>query len=70
MEETMTTAPAARLELSAEEAQKILSMCLMSPVQMDRTAESAMRKLAAYCSEIDRTPSGPDESKQELSNAG
>lgn len=38
-----------RLTLTEEEAFKILTMCLLSPVKDDLTAERALRKLAEFC---------------------
>ncbi|MCG9895355.1 MAG: hypothetical protein MH204_07765 [Fimbriimonadaceae bacterium] len=43
----------ARVELSVEEAERLLTLCLCSPGKLDRTAETAMRKLAAFIA-IDR----------------
>lgn len=39
----------AGLQLTEEEAMSLLLMCLMSPHAIDRTTESALRKLAEYC---------------------
>lgn len=39
----------AELKLSEEEAYALLVMCLMSPHGIDKTTESALRKLAEYC---------------------
>ncbi len=39
----------AGLQLTEEEAMSLLLMCLMSPHAIDRTSESALRKLAEYC---------------------
>jgi endonuclease III len=39
----------AGLQLTEEEAFTLLVMCLMSPYGIDKTAESALRKLAEYC---------------------
>jgi len=37
------------LQLTEDEAFALLAMCLMSPQSIDRTVESALRKLAEYC---------------------
>ena len=39
----------AGLQLTEDEAFTLLVMCLMSPYGIDKTAESALRKLAEYC---------------------
>lgn len=39
----------AGLQLTEEEAYSLLVMCLMSPHGIDKTTESALRKLAEYC---------------------
>jgi hypothetical protein len=70
MEESPEIEAASSLELTAEEAHRILSMCLMSPAEMDEASESAMRKLAAYCREHDRNSSGQAESGWELWSVG
>jgi hypothetical protein len=42
------------LELTAEEASRLLTLCLVSPGRLDREAESALKKLAVYCRDNDR----------------
>lgn len=37
------------LTLTEEEAFALLTMCLLSPVKDDSTAETALRKLAEFC---------------------
>ena len=39
------------LQLTEEEANALLAMCLTSPHAVDRIAETALRKLANYCVE-------------------
>ena len=41
--------PDATLSLTEEEAYALLSMCLLTPMKLDRTAEKALRKLAEFC---------------------
>lgn len=36
------------LDLTTEEANRLLSLCLVSPGQLDQDAETALRKLALY----------------------
>jgi|GEM_PF-6008616 len=38
------------LKLTEEEAYAILGLCLTSPQRLDKTSESALKKLADYCS--------------------
>jgi hypothetical protein len=40
----------AGIELSEEEADALLGLCLTSPQKLDAVSERALRKLAAYCS--------------------
>lgn len=42
------------LELTAEEANRLLTLCLVSPGRLDHDAESALKKLAIYCRDVDR----------------
>ena len=39
-----------KLELTEEEAFKLLELCITSPQPLDVTAEGALQKLAHYCS--------------------
>lgn len=39
-----------QLELTEEEAFKLLELCMTSPQALDATAEVALKKLAQYCS--------------------
>ncbi|HET6644338.1 MAG TPA: hypothetical protein VFG65_02455 [Fimbriimonadales bacterium] len=54
----------AQLSLSEDEAFALLSMCLLSNMTLDRDAEMALKKLAAFCKheqyfvKPDRKPSG------------
>lgn len=46
----MTVGPrTSNLELTEEEAFSLLTLCLTSPTRLDTTSESAVRKLANYC---------------------
>lgn len=38
-----------QLELTEEEAFKLLELCMTSPQPLDATAEAALQKLAQYC---------------------
>lgn len=42
------------LELTPEEANRLLCLCLVSPGQLDKDAETAMRKLALYIRSQDK----------------
>lgn len=42
----------AGLVLTEEEAFALLVMCLTSPHGIDRTTESALKKLAAHCADL------------------
>lgn len=45
-----TNAESSRLlTLSEDEAYALLTMCMLSPMKLDPEAESALRKLAAFC---------------------
>lgn len=37
------------LSLTEDEAFALLSMCLLSPMKLDKAAEKALRKLADFC---------------------
>ena len=41
--------PDAYLNLTEEEAFALLSMCLLTSMRLDRTAEKALKKLAEFC---------------------
>lgn len=43
------------LDLTPEEANRLLCLCLVSPGQIDKDAETALRKLAQYIRSQDRT---------------
>ncbi len=45
---------AARLDLTTEEADKLLTLCLVSPGQIDQDAEMALKKLALYIRSKDK----------------
>lgn len=42
------------LELTQEEASKLLCLCMLSPGQLDFQAESALKKLAQFIRDRDR----------------
>jgi hypothetical protein len=56
----MTSTPMERknrgLELTAEEAHRLLTLCLTSPGRLDAVGEAALKKLACYCKEHDSHP--------------
>ncbi len=67
----------AGLKLTEEEAYSLLVMCLMSPHGIDKTTESALRKLAEYCAAAStnrKHPSihlyDPEASQSEVNKAG
>jgi len=65
----------AALQLSEEEAYALLVMCLMSPHGIDKTTESALRRLAEYCANLSTHKKSielfeAEESQIELKKAG
>jgi hypothetical protein len=50
----MTTGHPEGLKLTEEEAFSLLALALTSPQGLDPTSEKALRKLAAYCTKINR----------------
>jgi len=64
--------PNARIELSEEEAEALLGLCLTSPQKLTAVSEKALKKLAAFCSNgFVRNPSISNHTDQrELEKAG
>lgn len=55
------------LELTAEEAQRLLTLCLTSPARLDAVGEAALKKLALYCRDHDRAVHNPSENSYMVS---
>ncbi|MBV6459864.1 MAG: hypothetical protein HONBIEJF_03019 [Fimbriimonadaceae bacterium] len=62
----------ARIELSEEEAEALLGLCLTSPQKLTAISEKALKKLAAFCSSGFRNHSSISNHKdqRELEKAG
>ncbi len=47
----MNSSQSGGLKLTEEEAFALLGLCITSPTGLDETSESALRKLAEYCTD-------------------
>ncbi len=58
------------LQLTEEEAFALLNLAMTSPQKLDATSETAIRKLATFCSSVELGSNYQSPAKCELEQAG